>query len=111
MPPGHVRVHERHVEPVTEGDVSSLDGARDHFSTATLSPVRAPSSTWSVGQTAKDWASETPELSADISALRLSSIKLRSGQPVLVDFEGPDVDVYWSCEYADGKFSGLDFDS
>ena len=64
-----------------------------------------------LAQTAKDWASETPELSADISALRLSSIKLRSGQPVLVDFEGPDVDVYWSCEYADGKFSGLDFDS
>jgi hypothetical protein len=50
-------------------------------------------------------------LAADISALRLSSIKLRSGQPVLVDFEGPDVDVYWSCEYADGRFSGLDFDS
>jgi hypothetical protein len=64
-----------------------------------------------LAQTAKDWASEAPELAADISALRLSSIKLRSGQPVLVDFEGPDVDVYWSCEYADGRFSGLDFDS
>ena len=64
-----------------------------------------------LAQTAKEWASETPELAADISALRLSSIKLRSRQPVLVDFDGPDVDVYWSCEYADGKFSGLDFDS
>jgi hypothetical protein len=62
-------------------------------------------------QAAKEWASDTPELSADISALRLSSIKLRSRQPVLVDFDGPDVDVYWSCEYADGKFSRLDFDS
>ena len=31
-----------------------------------------------LAQTAKEWASETPELSADISALRLSSIKLRS---------------------------------
>lgn len=64
-----------------------------------------------LAQTAKEWASEVPELGADISALRLSSIKLRSRQPVLVDFDGPDVDVYWSCEYADGKFSGLDFDS
>ena len=64
-----------------------------------------------LAQTAKDWASETPELAADIGALRLSSIKLRSRQRILVDFDGPDEDVYWSCEYADGKFSGLDFDS
>lgn len=64
-----------------------------------------------LAETAKDWASEAPELAADISALRLSSIKLRSRESVLVDFDGPDVDVYWSCEYADGKFSGLDFDS
>ncbi|HEX2932268.1 MAG TPA: hypothetical protein VHV54_21250 [Candidatus Binatia bacterium] len=64
-----------------------------------------------LAETAKDWASEEPELAADISALRLSSIKLRSRQSVLVDFHGPDVDVYWSCEYEDGKFSGLDFDS
>ena len=63
-----------------------------------------------LAQTSKEWASETPELGADISALRLASIKLRSGQPVLVDFNGPDVDVYWSCEYEDGMFSGLDFD-
>ena len=64
-----------------------------------------------LAQTAKDWEAETPELSADITALRLASIQLRSRQSVLVDFDGPDVDVYWSCEYADGKFSGLDFDS
>jgi hypothetical protein len=64
-----------------------------------------------LAQTAKDWASEAPDYAADIGALRLSSIKLRSRQPVLVDFDGPDLDVYWSCEYADGKFSGLDFDS
>jgi hypothetical protein len=64
-----------------------------------------------LAETAKEWASETPEYAADIGALRLSSIKLRSRQSVLVDFDGPDVDVYWSCEYADGKFSGLDFDS
>ena len=62
-------------------------------------------------QTAKEWAPEVPELAADIKVLRLASIKLRSGQPVLVDFHGPDVDVYWSCEYEDGKFSGLDYDS
>ena len=64
-----------------------------------------------LAQTAKDWASETPELAADVSALRLSAFKLRSRESVLVDFDGPDVDVYWSCEYADGKFSALDFDS
>ena len=64
-----------------------------------------------LAQTAKDWASEAPEYAADISALRLSSIKLRSRKSVLVDFDGPDEDVYWSCEYAGGKFSGLDFDS
>ena len=64
-----------------------------------------------LAQTAKEWASETPELAADIGALRLASIKLRSRQSVLVDFDGPDEDVYWSCEYADGEFSGLDFDS
>ena len=64
-----------------------------------------------LAQTAKDWAAETPEMSADIRALRLASIKLRSRQSVLVDFDGPDEDIYWSCEYADGKFSGLDYDS
>jgi hypothetical protein len=64
-----------------------------------------------LAQTAKDWASEAPELAADIGALRLASIKLRLGQSVLVDFHGPDVDVYWSCEYADGEFSALDYDS
>jgi Phage integrase family len=64
-----------------------------------------------LAQTAKEWASEARELGADISALRLRSIKLRSRKQVLVDFDGPDVDVYWSCESADGKFSGLDFDS
>ena len=56
-----------------------------------------------LAQTAKEWASEAPESGADISALRLSSIKLRSRKSVLVDFDGPDVDVYWSCEYA-GSF-------
>jgi hypothetical protein len=64
-----------------------------------------------LAQMAKDWAADAPDYAADIGALRLASIKLRSRQPVLVDFDGPDVDVYWSCEYADGKFSGLDFDS
>jgi hypothetical protein len=64
-----------------------------------------------LAETANDWASETPEYAADIGALRLTSIKLRSRQSILVDFDGPDADVYWSCEYADGKFSGLDFDS
>jgi hypothetical protein len=60
---------------------------------------------------AKEWASAAPELGADISALCISSIMLRSRKQILVDFDGPDVDVYWSCEYADGEFSGLDFDS
>jgi hypothetical protein len=64
-----------------------------------------------LAQTAQESASEDAALGADISQLRLSSIKLRARKRVLVDFDGPDVDVYWSCEYADGKFSGLDFDS
>lgn len=64
-----------------------------------------------LAQTAKEWATETPELAGDIGALRLASIKLRLRQSVLLDFDGPDEDVYWSCEYAEGKFSGLDFDS
>ncbi|HET9130316.1 MAG TPA: hypothetical protein VFO86_05170, partial [Terriglobia bacterium] len=64
-----------------------------------------------LAQEAKEWTSESPELAAGISALRLSSIKLRARKSVLIDFDGRDVDVYWSCEYADGKFSGLDFDS
>jgi hypothetical protein len=64
-----------------------------------------------LAQTAQEWKSDAPDLSADVSSLRLSSIALRSRQPILVDFDGPDVDVYWSCEYADGEFSGLDFDS
>ena len=64
-----------------------------------------------LAQTAQEWESDSPELSADIRSLRLSSIKLRSRKRILVDFAGPDVDVYWSCEYADGEFSGLDFDS
>jgi len=64
-----------------------------------------------LAQGAKVWASEAPELAVAISALRLASIKLRSRESVLVDFEGPDVDVDWSCEYADGEFSGLDYDS
>jgi hypothetical protein len=64
-----------------------------------------------LAQTAKEWAPEVPDLVADIKVLRLASIKLRSKQPVLVDFHGPDVDVYWSCEFEDGKFSGLDYDS
>ena len=34
-----------------------------------------------LAQTAKEWASENPELSADVSSLRLSSIKLRSREP------------------------------
>src|SRR5262245_36778091 len=38
-----------------------------------------------LAQTAKDWASEAPDLVADIGALRLASIKLRSRQSVLVD--------------------------
>ena len=61
--------------------------------------------------TAQEWKAEAPDLSADVGSLRLSSITLRARQPILVAFEGPDVDVYWSCEYADGEFSGLDFDS
>ena len=64
-----------------------------------------------LAQTAQEWAPEAPELSVDIRSQRLSAIKLRSRKRILVDLDGPDPDVYWSCEYADEEFSGLDFDS
>ena len=47
-----------------------------------------------LAETAKEWASEEPELAADIGTLRLASIKLRSRQSVLVGFDGPDENVY-----------------
>ena len=64
-----------------------------------------------LAQTANEWAAEAPDVGTKIGALRLSSITLRSRKRILVDFDGSDPDIYWSCEYADGTFSGLDFDS
>jgi hypothetical protein len=109
---GEFRVRDRTVEILIDGkeepDAALVARARDLVTDFDNFERRLNDY---LAETAKDWASEAPELAADISALRLSSIKLRSRESVLVDFDGPDVDVYWSCEYADGKFSGLDFDS
>jgi hypothetical protein len=109
---GEFRVRDRTVEILIDGkeepDAALVARARDLVADFDNFERRLNDY---LAETAKDWASEAPELAADISALRLSSIKLRSRESVLVDFDGPDVDVYWSCEYADGKFSGLDFDS
>jgi hypothetical protein len=30
---------------------------------------------------------------------------------LLIWLKGPDVDLYWYCDYVDGELSGLSFDS
>ena len=109
---GDFRVGDRTVEILIDGKQEPVPGlvARARELVADFDNFERQLKDY-LAQTANDWASETPELAADISALRLSSIKLRLRQSILVDFDGPDEAVYWSCEYADGKFSGLDYDS
>jgi hypothetical protein len=61
-------------------------------------------------QEAKEEAVEDSERAAEIAALRISGITLRSSDRqghVLIDFKGPDEDVYWACDYIDGQPSGL----
>lgn len=67
-----------------------------------------------LAQTAKEWAPEAPELAAEVGKLRVSGLILQPANPpgsVLIEFEGPDEDLYWSCEYANGEFGVLDYDS
>jgi hypothetical protein len=55
-----------------------------------------------------------PELAAQIAGLRVSALRFLSGKRpgrIEIDFEGPDVDMFWSCTYANGKARGLWFDS
>jgi hypothetical protein len=62
---------------------------------------------------AKAAAVEDPEFAAEIGALRVSTILLRSNDGpnrVMIDFEGPDEMRYWYCDYVDGELSGLTFD-
>jgi hypothetical protein len=63
---------------------------------------------------AKAEAVENPDLAAEIGALRISAILLRSvDRPnhAVIDFEGADEMRYWSCEFVDGEPSGLRFDT
>ena len=66
-----------------------------------------------VAEEAESAAADDPEMAAEIRALRISSVKLYwPDQPgrVQIDFDGPDEDRYWSCEYVDGAFGALDYD-
>ena len=59
-------------------------------------------------------AAEDSEMAAEIRALRIASLKLWSPERpdhVVIDFAGPDEDRYWSCEYVNGEFGALDYDS
>jgi hypothetical protein len=55
-----------------------------------------------------------PQLAAEIRALRVSSINLRSPDrpsQVVIDFEGLDEMRFWYCNCIDGEMSGLNFDT
>ena len=59
-------------------------------------------------------AKEDPELAAQIRALRVSAIRVESidrPNDAVIEFKGPDEDLYWYCDYIDGEPSGLDYDS
>jgi hypothetical protein len=63
---------------------------------------------------AREWAKTDPELSGEITALRLSAIVLRSADRrggAMLDFDGPDDGRFWYCDYIDGELSGLSFDN
>jgi hypothetical protein len=62
----------------------------------------------------REWKQHDAELAAEVGGLRLSGIVLRSADGpdhVLLEFKGPDEDLYWSCEYVDGQLSDLQYDS
>lgn len=62
----------------------------------------------------KEAALESCEEAAEIAALRVSAINLRSPDHpghVVIDLEGPDEMRYWHCDYIDGDISGLRFDT
>ena len=58
-------------------------------------------------------ATSDVDLAAEIRALRVSALHLRSPDPASqldIDFEGPDEDRFWSCTYENGEWSSLDYD-
>jgi len=66
-----------------------------------------------LAQTAKEWAPEAPELAAQVAELRVSGILLLSSRPpgdAVIELDGPDEDIYWTCEYEGGEFGALDHD-
>ena len=66
-----------------------------------------------LARTAKEWAATSPESAAEIAQLQVRAINVRSERRegfVVIDFRGPDVDRFWSCEYVGGKLRRLDFD-
>ena len=66
-----------------------------------------------VAEEAESAAADDPGMAVEIRALRVSSVKFYwPDQPrrVQIDFDGPDEDRYWSCEYVNGEFGALDYD-
>ena len=63
---------------------------------------------------AREWAKDDPERAAEVAALRLRGLLVQStnGQDrIILEFDGPDEDIYWSCEHVDGELSDLQYDS
>ena len=66
-----------------------------------------------VAEQARIEATTDAERAAEIAALRISRIVFlrdRSPGSFLIEFEGPDEETFWQCEYADGRPDALDFD-
>jgi hypothetical protein len=85
--------------------------ARAREIVASFDALEARVSEYLAGEAA---AEEDPEWAAEIRALRVSAIQLESiDRPnhAVINFKGPDVDLYWYCDYIDGELSGLQFDS
>ena len=67
-----------------------------------------------IASEAEAFAAQDPEMAGEVRALRISSLKFwypERPDHVLIDFAGPDEDLYWSCEYVEGELSGLEYDS
>jgi hypothetical protein len=63
---------------------------------------------------ADDATASDPELTAEIRALRVSGMVLRSSDRpghAAIDLDGPDEVRYWYCDYTNGELTGLDYDT
>ena len=63
-----------------------------------------------VAEEANSAAADDTELADEIRALKISALKFWAPERVVIDFDGPDEDRYWSCEYVNGELGALDHD-